>query len=323
MRLGVRECVDVCFKALANMKIGNHVFKKGEPVIYFDTVTTSELTGESTTVYAQGGRGNSRLIAWEGEKNVTFTFTDSLISPVGMAILTGAGLIQADGTEANAVFGHETVSIIATENGKVTLTSTDPTIYVPAADGEVERPVYIMLLDENGEMSGTAVKIEKDKITTGGVVIESELIKAGDRIMVDYYHKYMTDAMRIEITPEQFAGYFYIEGSTLYRREVDGVDIPAEIIIPKGKVQTAFTFTMASSGDPSTFDFTVDAFPGYIKGGNKKVLAAIQLLKADDNYDADVPIGAGEVTYKRYQYNDDTEGFYFGTEAITNDDTNE
>lgn len=72
-----------------------------------------------------------------------------------------------------------------------------------------------------------------------------------------------------------------------------------------------------------TFDFTVDAFPGYIKGGNKKVLAAIQLLRADDNYDADVPIGAGEVTYKRYQYNDDTDGFYFGTEAITNDDTNE
>lgn len=54
MRLGVRECVDVVFKALSNTKIGNHVFKKGEPVIYFDTVTTSELTGESTTVYAQG-----------------------------------------------------------------------------------------------------------------------------------------------------------------------------------------------------------------------------------------------------------------------------
>lgn len=182
---------------------------------------------------------------------MTFTFTDSLISPIGMAILTGAGLIQADGTEANTVFGHETVSIIATEAGKVTLTSTDPTIYTPVEDSEVERPVYIMLLDENGEMSGTAVKIEKEKITTDGTVVESDLIKAGDRIMVDYYHKYMTDAMRIEITPEQFAGYFYIEGSTLYRREVDGVDIPAEIIIPKGKVQTAFTFTMASSGDPS------------------------------------------------------------------------
>lgn len=54
MKLGVRECVDVVFKALSNIKIGSHTFKKGEPVIYFDSVTTSELTGESTTVYAQG-----------------------------------------------------------------------------------------------------------------------------------------------------------------------------------------------------------------------------------------------------------------------------
>ena len=181
---------------------------------------------------------------------MSFSFTDALISPVGIAILTGANLIQADNTEANAVFGHETVSIVATEDGKVTLTSTDPAIYL-ADTGEIERPVYIMLLDENGEMSGTAVKVENASVTGDGTIVSSTLIKKGDRIMIDYYHKYLTDAMRIEITPNQFAGYFYIEGSTLYRREVDGVDIPAEIIIPKGKVQTAFTFTMASSGDPS------------------------------------------------------------------------
>ena len=36
---------------------------------------------------------------------------------------------------------------------------------------------------------------------------------------------------------------------------------------------------MAASGDPSTFTFTVDAFPGIIKGGSsKKVLCAIQII---------------------------------------------
>lgn len=253
-------------------------------------------------------------------KNVTFTFTDALISPVGMAILTGANLIQADNTEANAVFGHETVALIATEDGKVTLTSNDPSIYV-SQEGEVDRPVYIMLLDENGEMSGTAVKIAGTSVTETGTVVSSTLIKKGDRIMIDYYHKYMTDAMRIEITPDQFAGYFYIEGSTLYRRELDGVDVPAEIIIPKGKVQTSFTFTMSSSGDPSTFQFTVDAFPGYVKGASQKTLAALQILGADDNYDAEVGAETGEVTYKRYQYNENTDGFYFGSEKLTGDDT--
>jgi hypothetical protein len=33
-----------------------------------DSAKTSTLEGKATTVYAEGGRGNSKLIAWEGEK---------------------------------------------------------------------------------------------------------------------------------------------------------------------------------------------------------------------------------------------------------------
>jgi hypothetical protein len=37
---------------------------------------------------------------------------------------------------------------------------------------------------------------------------------------------------------------------------------------------------MASSGDPSTFTFTMDAFPDYTRfDHSKKVLAAIQIIK--------------------------------------------
>jgi hypothetical protein len=53
-------------KAKAAQKIGDKVFYKNEPVIYFDTLKTSSMEGAATTVYAQGGRGNSRLVAWEG-----------------------------------------------------------------------------------------------------------------------------------------------------------------------------------------------------------------------------------------------------------------
>lgn len=66
MKVGVREICDVVLKAKANTTIGNHTFKKGEPVIYFDTLKTSTLEGAATTVYAQGGKGNARLLAWEG-----------------------------------------------------------------------------------------------------------------------------------------------------------------------------------------------------------------------------------------------------------------
>ena len=77
MKFGVREIANVVFKAKADTKIGNTTFKKGQPVLYIDTATTSTIEGAATTVYAQGGRGNTRLIAWEGEKTLTFTVEDA------------------------------------------------------------------------------------------------------------------------------------------------------------------------------------------------------------------------------------------------------
>jgi len=41
---------------------------------------------------------------------------------------------------------------------------------------------------------------------------------------------------------------------------------------------------MASTGDPSTFTFTMDAFPDYTRWDpSKKVLAAIQIIEATDD----------------------------------------
>ena len=66
MKFGVREICDVVLKAKATQVVGNKTFYKDEPVIYFDTLKTSSVEGAATTVYAQGGRGNARLVAWEG-----------------------------------------------------------------------------------------------------------------------------------------------------------------------------------------------------------------------------------------------------------------
>ena len=66
MKFGVSEICDVVLRAKSTQKIGNKTFEKDEPVIYFDTAKTSTIEGAATTVYAQGGKGNSRLIAWEG-----------------------------------------------------------------------------------------------------------------------------------------------------------------------------------------------------------------------------------------------------------------
>ena len=106
MKFGVRECCDVVLRAKGTQKVGNKIFYKNEPVCYFDTLKTSSLEGAATTVYAQGGRGNARLMSWDGERTVTWTMEDALISPVGMMILTGAGLIES--SEATPIYVHTT-----------------------------------------------------------------------------------------------------------------------------------------------------------------------------------------------------------------------
>ena len=100
-----------------------------------------------------------------------------------------------------------------------------------------------------------------------------------DSVLVDYYTAHESDAQQIEITADKFGGNYYLEAATLFRDQ-NGVDMPAEFIIPNCKIQSNFTFTMASSGDPSSFTFTMDAFPDYTRfDKSKKVLAAIQIIK--------------------------------------------
>lgn len=309
MKFGVREICDVVLKAKSSVKIGSHTFQKGEPVIYFDTAKTSTMESAATTVYAQGGRGNSRLIAWEGEKTLTFTMEDALLSPQGLAILSGADLIQANGDSVK-VTAHTTETTVA----------GDGTITVSKSISE-GTSVYVMLLDSNGEMSGIPMKASG----TGTTITATGFVKEGDTVMVDYYTDYASDAMQIDITPDQFAGYYYLEASTLFRRQSDGVDLPAEFIIPKVKIQSNFTFTMASSGDPSSFTFTMDAFPDVLANDKtgKKVLASIQILGADDNYDLTGGTEAS-VSYERYQYDEDTAGSYLTTKEegpVTTGDT--
>lgn len=292
MKFGVREICDVVLKAKAAQRVGNKIFYKNEPVCYFDTLKTSTLEGAATTVYAQGGRGNSRLIAWEGERTVTFTMEDALISPAGFMILSGAGLIEA--SEEKTIKVHQieqTDKVEVAENGtygevNYAVSSVKITLDEVPYNAAGEDYIYVMLM-ENGEVVTEPyipASVEGKTITLKPT---DDLAKFYDGcvVLVDYYVEKKSGAQQIEITPDKFGGNYYLEASTLFR-DTNGVDMPAEFIIPNCKIQSNFTFTMASSGDPSTFTFTMDAFPDYTRfDKTKKVLAAIQIIDTAGSMD--------------------------------------
>ena len=304
MKFGVREICDVVLKKKAPGWFGKTYLDAGMPVIYFDTLKTSTLEGAATTVYAQGGKGNPRLVAWEGDRTVTFTMEDALISPQSFSVLSGAGLMDA--SEEKPIFVHATQQVAVDKNGdivldKVPATSADSNyvetyVMIMNADGSINTnwaPIKVDLVVEDEtekKVAGIKAKLAEaiaeynDKHSdipdfVAKTLADNEVIE--DSILyVDYYVRATEGVKQVDIEAGKFGGSYYLEASTLFRDQATGDDYAAEFIIPNCKVQSNFTFTMAPSGDPSTFTFTMDAFPDYTKfDRTKKVIAALQIVE--------------------------------------------
>ena len=285
MKFGIRECANIVFRAKQATKIGTATFQVGQPVLYIDTATTSTLEQAATTTYAQGGRGNSRLIAWEGDKTLTFTVTDALLSPIGFAILSGAGLFK-EGLSENEpnVHFHMTSMASSDATGKFDLTDAVAQFGASAKICGTDAPLYIMEIEDDGSLTG---KVFKNATVDSGYksITSTDPDAKSTNAMIDYYIDLPgTSVWEADITAGTFGGSYYVEADTLFREQATGKDLPANLTFPNVKIQSNFTITMAGTGDPSTFDFTMDAFPGYTYfDKTKQVLCVLQIAADTDN----------------------------------------
>ena len=205
MKFGSREVANVVFRAKNKMTLGSRTFYKDEPVLYFDSLKTSGLEGASTTVYAQGGWSNPRLIGWDGDKTLTLTMEDALISPEGLAILTSANMLE--GSSIKKIYVHMTSQVKA-----VVGTDRKVSITLPKVNGQpvdicwnkargkatgsgtgyvnnAEADIFCMKVDENGDIIGD-ICVPNDVKKDTDVVINCDVndgIKDGDIVLVDYY----------------------------------------------------------------------------------------------------------------------------------------
>ena len=323
MKFGVRECANIVFRAKTPTNIGKYQFKAGQPVLYIDTATTSSVEQATTTVYAQGGRGNVRLISWEGEKTLTFTVEDALLSPISLAMLSGADLFQGSASVSKVHF-HTTT---AGASMNVTGEAGDKTAIINLADflGKDESicatndsPIYVIVTDGSGDLTGEMVEagaegavqvgymnqgafvpsdgskpnqaIKITKAQTAGVATWAGTgtdLTGSIAVFVDYYlDKNATSVDELQIAADNFAGNYYVEADTLFRRKSDCVDMPANLTFPNVKIQSNLTFSLSGTGDPSTFTFTMDALPGYTYfDKTREVLCVIQVIEDQTNAD--------------------------------------
>ena len=174
---------------------------------------------------------------------MTFTVEDALLSPIGFAILSGAGLFK--GLESEEIHYHTTTTAYS-DADEIDLTD--------ALEAEEKicatAPIYAIVAEEDGSITGEI--IDGLKVDATGKKLTKTGIGAGKTLFIDYYvNKKANTVSELQIDAENFAGYYYVEADTLFRRQNDGVDLPANLTFPNVKIQSNFTFAMASSGDPS------------------------------------------------------------------------
>lgn len=199
------------------------------------------------------------------------------MSPMGFAVLTGAGLVDASAGSKLSLPMRKTVTGVCTVAGKLDIDLGDHVSVENPLDET--RPVNAFVM--NGTSVGESLAVTIDE-TTSAITAAMTGATVGQKVTLSvlFYRTQSSSATQINVSPDKFGGYYSVEAETLFRR-MDGVDLPAIIQIPKAKVQSAFSFAMSPTGDPASFSFTVDAFPDYLPGSTEKTLVAINVIEAE------------------------------------------
>lgn len=115
MKYGIREVCNMNFYKYINGDCTNLSFT-------IDSAKTSTLDSSTTTVYAQGGWGNARLMAWEGERTLIFTVEDALFTKASLAALFGenfssTGSLSLKTTSTSGTYRITAETLVRDENG--------------------------------------------------------------------------------------------------------------------------------------------------------------------------------------------------------------
>ena len=242
VRYGLKEVANVIFFDIATNK----------PAVFFDTLKVSTIENESESAEARGGQGNGRLMSWDYGRSATLNMQDALLSDTTLAMLSGNSVKKTD----VKVVGREVLTVTGAATKKVFLKET------PLSNSVT---VYKFV---NGVMTEeiTAFTVaQKDVTLTTGVV-------EGDRVVVFYEYTVANGASQITFSANAFPATYRVVGDTIVRGE-DGIDRKMQFVIPRAKLQSAFSLTMDAE-NVSTFDFNLDVM---VESGTGKLYDIVRL----------------------------------------------
>ena len=239
-RWAVREAANVTFFRL-NDKAGVDGWSKGDPVVTLNTLKMTDVETSGETTYAQGGRGNAKLVGFSSNREARVTMQDAIFDNAALAMMTGNDIK----TGSKEVQLYE--DLILDKDKKATLGTTLALATTP----------NIKVFSLAGNVLGELLTATTDYTVTAKE-ITGVTLAAGDRIRVYFTAVTATDAQTIQVTSDKFGGTFKVVADVLVRDEDTKEDFYGQFIAYNAKVEDNFTFGFSPDGDPAVLDIPLE-----------------------------------------------------------------
>lgn len=208
----------------------NYTTKKPFLNLDFANVSTTELTGES--VFAYGGKGHPKRVAFSGERGGTITIETQIHTVKLWQLITG-------GEISNTAKFVKRIELVVGDNGKIELPVAPiaGTVVVYKAD------------DDCGEELACTV--------AGKEVTLTQSLETGTEIVVYYQVEITEGVQRINVKSTSIPKNFIAYGDTVMKTEDDEV-LPYHLVAYKCSPQPNMSLGFSNTGDPSTLTITCD-----------------------------------------------------------------
>lgn len=240
-KFGAKEVMNVTLYDMQNQK----------PVICFDTLKTSGIEVTSEKVYARGGRGNSKLITWEVNKEAKLTIEDALLSPKSMELVSGLATVVGATTIYMRQKNEWTTDAVPVDKGDYFPLTASATGVISLAFEPNESATNILVYEDSDDC-GTPINM------VGATLVDKTLTIAGaanKKVIVYYSYESSATAETFIIDASHFSGTYKLIGDTVVRNVETGKDESFQVVIPNLKWSSNLNLDFKAEGDPSPTTF--------------------------------------------------------------------
>lgn len=259
------------------------------PVMYFDTLTVTNLEGSAETTEVQGGQGNATLASISHSKSISLEFDDAIMTMSSLAVLTGGEL--REGTDDNKIIMPNT-ELVHVADGATTIKLSKKArknsyVYVAELiDGILSTATRTTdpLAEETDEIDISLFYNYKDRADTDTATF---------RVFYEYEFGYPTkveELNELTVLADKFAGTYRFVGDTLLFNQYTGVNDIFQIEIPRLKLDGSFSINLSAATEAVVFAFNGTA----LRDDEGRMLVFRQLRNEGKSGDGD---GNGDGQY--------------------------